>query len=108
MVEIQLPFTHRTLFWVMFHLGLFEVADLHCVLLWFLGLSTFLGMVVTYFASSELFRIFFKMVFGIVVLGLLHGLCFLPVWLAIFCRHNIGFIAEKEDIDHNSAIISPM
>ncbi|XP_028412075.1 patched domain-containing protein 3-like isoform X2 [Dendronephthya gigantea] len=53
------------------------------------GFSTFLGMIVTAFASSAVFRIFFKMFFGIVVLGLIHGLCFLPVWLTIFCRRHV-------------------
>ena len=46
------------------------------------GFSTFLGMLATAFASSEVFRIFFKMIFSIVVLGLLHGLLFLPVYLS--------------------------
>eukprot|EP00794_Sanderia_malayensis_P000631 gene631-1299_t len=53
------------------------------------GFSTFLGMLVTAFASSEVFRIFFKMIFSIVVLGLLHGLIFLPVYLSLFCRTRI-------------------
>ena len=47
-----------------------------------LGLSTFIGILVTAFASSEIFRIFFKMMFSIVILGLIHGLVILPVYLA--------------------------
>ncbi|KAK3738450.1 hypothetical protein QZH41_017085, partial [Actinostola sp. cb2023] len=50
------------------------------------GASTFVGIVVTAFASSAIFVIFFKMFLGIIVLGLVHGLCFLPVYLSLLYR----------------------
>ena len=65
------------------------------------GLSTFLGMVPTGFASSTVFQIFFKMFVGIVVLGLIHGLAILPVYLTLlgkifdFSEMNVDSLLRK-------------
>ena len=63
----------------------------------FVGVSTFLGIVVIAFSESELFHIFFRILFGIVVLGLLHGLLFLPVLLTTFCPSSMRVARQKEN-----------
>ena len=45
------------------------------------GQSTLIAVVVLGFASSEAYRILFRILFGVVVYGVLHGMCFLPTLL---------------------------
>ena len=64
------------------------------------GLSTFLGMMPTGFASSTVFQTFFKMFVGIVVLGLVHGLAILPVYLTL-----LGKIFDFREMNIDSLIL---
>ncbi|XP_068094359.1 patched domain-containing protein 3-like [Hyperolius riggenbachi] len=54
------------------------------------GVSTILGVVVLSTSDSYIFRTFFKIIFLVIALGMLHGLVFLPVLLTLFgnCGRN--------------------
>ena len=47
------------------------------------GTSTFLGIVVLAFTQSAVFRLFFKMLFGIVVLGMFGGIVVFPATMTL-------------------------
>jgi acyl transferase domain-containing protein len=64
------------------------------------GLSTFLGIMPTGFPTSTIFQTFFKMFVGIVVLGLVHGLAILPVYLTL-----LGKIFDFREMNIDSIII---
>lgn len=46
--------------------------------------STFLGIVLLIFSTSSVFRVFFKLLFSLIVLSVLHGMVFLPIMLSHF------------------------
>ncbi|XP_066912966.1 patched domain-containing protein 3-like [Clytia hemisphaerica] len=63
------------------------------------ALSTLIGILVLSISSSKLFRLFFKMVFSIILLGLIHGMIILPVILTWFVKNTPSYenqTAEKE------------
>ena len=61
----------------------------------FLGVSaTFVAILPLAFASSEIFRVFFQMFFGIVVVGGMHGLVFMPVCLAL-CGPSVADLSQN-------------
>ena len=52
------------------------------------GTSTLLALSLLAFAESHIFKVFFKIVSLTVVLGLFHGLIFLPIMLILFGNDN--------------------
>ena len=71
------------------------------------GISTFIGVLASAFSTSKVFLIFFKMMFTIVVLGLLHGVLFLPVLLSLFCRTNLNLRSSDDNIKTSGAKENP-
>jgi len=59
------------------------------------GITTFVGVLILSFSSSEAFRIFFKMFFVTVIYGIYHALIVMPVILSLIGDYFVA-TAEKK------------
>jgi hypothetical protein len=67
--------------------------------------TTFLGILPCAFAKSEVFRAFFKMFVGIIVLGSLHGLVIIPVILSVAAPVGLSWNSK---IGHADSSVDPI
>lgn len=65
------------------------------------GLTTFIGVLPLFFASSWVYRVFFKLFLSIVVLGILHGFVIAPLLVVLL------FSCEKENSKTNGVKVQP-
>jgi Niemann-Pick C1 protein len=63
------------------------------------GLTTLAGTIVLSMASSTVFRIFFKICFGTVVSGILHGLILMPCLLGWYVTIDTKVLEHEEEED---------
>ena len=69
------------------------------------GISTFLGTMLLVFASSDIFYTIFIVFFGIVVLGVTHGLILLPVVLSIIGPEDqVTTSVHKKAVEHREPL----
>lgn len=59
--------------------------------------ATFLGILVMATVETYMFEVFFKTVFLVIILGLLHSIVFLPVALTGFIPENMECYKKKND-----------